>query len=629
MEARPQLIARLGLPLALFVVAAMMVLFHALLAWHPAERRVEAAYQVSGWDGEEIPPQSAAVSTVALPHRMDHGVAAAHSPDRYAWYRITVQNGPEQAPIDAVLVWSQSANATAYLNGHPLPGLLSTNDRIRQDWLPVLFGTLPQWLDPGPNNLLVRVRMTTAGRSMLGQVYFGDEAALSADYDLRGWLILNARYLLLMLLVFLSIPAFSLWLRSRQEREFLWLVLALLTLALYAAQSLVPDTVVPSVYLDWGSSTGFAVFMWFLRGFVYRLLGWPHAPRERLMAGLLLSGLVVTAALAHLSPRFYYAFGAPLWDTLTFAVAAHTTLQMVNAYRRTLDSEQFSGMLAGLIMLATRAHDVLVNNAWLPSAPGYDFFFAMPVVLFIYVHIILLRLQKARSEAESLSREMSDRVLAKQHEIERTFEELRAVEAARTLSEERGRIMRDMHDGVGGALVSALAGLEQEGAGASGTASNLRAALSDLRLMITSMRPGEVSLRPALAELRQRIEAQSADVGLQLQWSMQELDPNLAFDRVETLQMMRVVQEAFTNVIKHARARCFSFDAAPQEANGKAGLLLRMRDDGSGFDTSLPPSGNGLGNMEERRAQLGGSLTITSSSAGTIVSLWVPLASPG
>lgn len=621
MAARAPLKAALGfLPAAALVGLALFGIHFAQLGLPPAAN-VTGVERLLHWSAANPPPVNQPGRPVSLPDRRSGPPAA---PLRYRWYRITLPAAPDPLRSQGLMIWTQRANVAGYVDGWRVDGSVADSRHIREDGAPILL--LPPAAPAGARQtLLLRVRPTPSGYSTLGTIHCGALSHVFYHYAWRYRVVLGERYLLAMLLVALSIPALSLWLRSRDEREYLWLSVALLAFALYTLQSLAPLTTAPAIFWDWAECNGFALFMVCLHVFVNRLLRRPQPRRERILALAAFLAMPLLWAVARESPALYFHVASPLWDTATFALASFTTWQMLDAYLRRPGAEEFSGLLAGLLMLSTRAHDVLGNHHIAPFSGGRYLFMVMPAVLFIYVHIILLRLQRARAVAEQLSREVSSRVLARQQELEQAFDQLRAVEAERLLLGERQRIMRDMHDGVGGALVSALARLELDGGGLSGTAGTLRSALTDLRLMIASLRPGETALGPVLADLRQRLGAQAADAGLKLSWDMTQLQRQRLRERADTLQVMRIIQEAFTNTIKHARAAQFSVVMTPQAHDGVWGVELVLQDDGTGFNPDrVKGDGQGIHNMRARSAQIDGHLEIFSDAAGTRISLWLP-----
>ncbi len=82
----------------------------------------------------------------------------------------------------------------------------------------------------------------------------------------------------------------------------------------------------------------------------------------------------------------------------------------------------------------------------------------------------------------------------------------------------------------------------------------------------------------------------------------------------------RIVQEALTNIVKHADARHVAIGVTSSEG----GIEVSVCDDGSGFDPATPRDGYGIDGMHERVELANGSLLITSApNAGTTVQAWL------
>ncbi|RZL31651.1 MAG: histidine kinase, partial [Rubrivivax sp.] len=110
--------------------------------------------------------------------------------------------------------------------------------------------------------------------------------------------------------------------------------------------------------------------------------------------------------------------------------------------------------------------------------------------------------------------------------------------------------------------------------------------------------------------------------GLTLEWQMADMPPLPWLEPALALQVLRLIQEAMTNVIKHAQARTLSLSARQA---GDA-LEVRIDDDGCGFDSNAPRAGQGLASMRLRAEALGAALDWASvRGAGTQVSLRLPL----
>jgi signal transduction histidine kinase len=159
------------------------------------------------------------------------------------------------------------------------------------------------------------------------------------------------------------------------------------------------------------------------------------------------------------------------------------------------------------------------------------------------------------------------------------------------------------------AMAEAIAQIERE-------IGNLRALISELRPVALD----ELGLGPALETLLDRHREHSElQIEADLQFSAYGGDSRLEHEIEMTVY--RLVQEAMTNVVKHASATTVNLTII--DAAGK--LCVELEDDGVGFDTTAPSDGFGLTGMRERVSQVNGQLEITSTAGGTLVSAVVPL----
>ncbi|MDT7960257.1 MAG: sensor histidine kinase [Armatimonadota bacterium] len=199
------------------------------------------------------------------------------------------------------------------------------------------------------------------------------------------------------------------------------------------------------------------------------------------------------------------------------------------------------------------------------------------------------------------------------------------------LAQERERIAREFHDGLGHHLVSAIRGLEsirRRLKAHADTAADcalqeqidiLRAALDDTRQTIQQLRAPETTDMRVF--IRQTAERVAQRLGAQLHCDCPDAMPTLT--PLQTLMLMRVMQEALSNVLKHA-GRPQNLWVACDWRDGW--LEMRVADDGDGFDPAAVLEGMGLNNMRERIRALGGELTITSApEQGTTVLARVPI----
>jgi signal transduction histidine kinase len=200
-------------------------------------------------------------------------------------------------------------------------------------------------------------------------------------------------------------------------------------------------------------------------------------------------------------------------------------------------------------------------------------------------------------------------------------EQERVVAATTT---ERARLRQELHDGLGPSLTGIGLGLEalESRVGASDLVDRLRAetasSLDEVRRIIDGLRPGALETADLLALLRVRAEHLSSTTPVQVSVVAPARLPALP-DQVETAAL-RVVEEALTNVVRHADATHCTVVVTLDDA-----LRIEVRDDGRGYDG--PRSGGvGVGSMVARAEALGGTCSVSGGVGGTLVSLTIPLA---
>ncbi len=140
--------------------------------------------------------------------------------------------------------------------------------------------------------------------------------------------------------------------------------------------------------------------------------------------------------------------------------------------------------------------------------------------------------------------------------------------------------------------------------------------IANLRALITELRPAaldELGVQPALEALAARVSAQT-DVQVNLDVDLGSEQGRAAERHTAELELVvyRVVQEALTNVVKHAGARSVQVRVADVGDT----IAIDVQDDGRGLDEAKPNEGFGLVGMRERVESLGGTLTIGPGAAG-------------
>jgi len=200
----------------------------------------------------------------------------------------------------------------------------------------------------------------------------------------------------------------------------------------------------------------------------------------------------------------------------------------------------------------------------------------------------------------------------------------------RAQEDERRRLARELHDETGQALTSILLGLKSLedlddvaalGQGVAALRERVVATLQDVRRLAVELRPAALDDFGLEAALERLTAGFAEQTGLKVELESRLQDDRLP-EEVETV-LYRIVQEALTNIVKHAQASRVSIVVTQKP--GAVGAVIE--DDGRGFDPDQSVDGGiGLIGMRERVALLDGSMTIEAAPGkGTTLVIEVPV----
>lgn len=402
---------------------------------------------------------------------------------------------------------------------------------------------------------------------------------------------------------------------------------------------------------------GLACTSWALRGWAYQAFVYPlpPLPMEQLNPWMVLTATCCLSLTAHhsigrVTRRYGHALGT-LYAAVTGALAITLGLGQGAAAARGLAFISAFSLLCytlfamarhwwrhrsighGLVvvgltaLVVAGAHDLGMVVGWVDT--GHWAFITPAFTLLLLAHTAAVTVYVVRSlrRAEEANEELERAIAAKSRELEHSYTLLRESERASARAQERARLTRELHDGLGAHLITALRGVERGSLRGLALAQTLQESIDELRLLMDSADLGP-SLLDALMAWRHRWEPRLLALDLALDWSV---DPTL--DRLElgsetTLQLMRVLQEAVTNALRHARGRRIAVRAWPT-AGPSSELVLEVCDDGQGYTPPAPGHpGRGLNNMHQRAQRLGAHLAVirvAPPDTGTCVRLTLPL----
>jgi signal transduction histidine kinase len=203
--------------------------------------------------------------------------------------------------------------------------------------------------------------------------------------------------------------------------------------------------------------------------------------------------------------------------------------------------------------------------------------------------------------------------------------------------DERRRMARDLHDGLGQELAAAKMMLDSilqtpspEGKEQAATEASeiIDRAIQQVRSMSHLLHPPLLDEGGLLSALRWYLDGMTRRSGIETSLNVDPPDFPRLGPQLETA-IFRVIQEALTNVFRHSGARKGSVSLTQEDRR----LLLRVRDDGKGIEEGTahfrPGSiGVGIGGMRERVREFGGELRVVNANPGTLVEVIIPSAIP-
>ncbi len=396
---------------------------------------------------------------------------------------------------------------------------------------------------------------------------------------------------------------------------YLWFGLACLLRAtshLYASTALVKDH---AFWVQWvltaGRLAALPVMLLSLLSFFSRRLPWLErgliAYALALPVLTLLTGARTDMALVLAFPCIVVAFAlVPLLSRWALADRSPGDLLLA---------------LSVLVILACGLYDAWV----LATVNGFERPMSLPLangaLLATLGGILVAKMANALALGATLNETLRERVTAAEADLREQHRTILALERRHARAEEREQLLRDLHDGLGSNLASARILLEDHSLRPEQMRQLLDDCIDDMRLLLDSSGP-QAQLADALGSLRYRLQQRLQSAPVQVQWSLGlEGLPELP-DPVR-LQLLRLVQEALTNALRHSGARHIVVTARHDAQAGH--VHLSVVDDGRGLGEATPVPGRGLSNMRHRASRIGATLDLRSGDEGTAVEIRWPL----
>ncbi len=579
---------------------------------------LEHAQLLAQVDAQTLPPQ-----TISLPlhwdivHRgksgsaelrlrfaMPEGAAVSREPHAVAITRI---GNAYEIELNGVLLGSAGS-------------LLGARDRWSAKY-PV-FLTFPSQLLARDNELRVRLRADAGYRSGLSVVRVGPAAQLApqARAAALGRIALPLATAVLSLLV----AAFCalLWWQQR-DALYAWAGIGEALWALSVADTVIETAPLPWPY--WGMSLLLlrALWSWSLYCIAQEVCGarpsleWRTMLAVQALMPLCIAAMVVLQSTQPLLLWYVLNFVTWIWVIARLATQAWRTRARVGGRERWI----IVGVLLAVMVASLR--DVYAGR-W--SAELYDESawakYVATLVGAAMMWLVSRRFLSARAEVVQLNASLTGQVAQKEVELRQSFAKLTELERSRAVLAERERILRDLHDGVGANLATAVRQLEGGRASAQDVVQTLRESMDQLKLSIDAMNLPAGDVNALLASLRYRLQPRIESAGIAVDWQVDAL-PHWAAGNDEAMRHLQfLLLEVISNVLQHAQASLLQLSARVGPGGGGV-IEIQLTDNGRGL--RAPPE-QGLRSMHLRADAIGAVLSIEPAAPGTRVGI---LLAPG
>ena len=549
-----------------------------------------------------------------------------------AWFKLRFHL--DAVPVQGLALYTVAFNRSGrvYVNGSLLRELGAMRDPLPLNWNRAQYIVLPgMMLRAGDNEIEIQQRIHPTEGGWLAPVRLGTEDELRPIWQRRVFWQSDIVRLLGSCTFAIGLFMLGVWFGRRRDWMYFWFGCMALSWSVQSVDSYAEMPPLPPLLWD-----RVVVCMPVLRGVFMLMFVLSYGSLRRPVVATVAWGYFLLGALAIFSGSMPHA-GMDLWF-LGFLVASIYILYL--QVRVGLKRSRVEGVLllcAGMQDMALSAHDLVLYSEHTWADRFYLAYYSAPLYLFVIGTILVRRFTESLSAHENLAAVLEQRVDQKAAELERNYEQLVEARRNEALALERTRIMSEMHDGIGSQLTMALSLVRQldrehdpERAGEDGrVATVLRESIEDLQLIIDSLEPVENDLLTVLGTLRYRLQDRLGKSGIDLHWNVVDLPPLPMLTPHSVLSILRIVQEAFANCLKHSGADRIAVTTGLQGSPGVDEMAhIVIADNGRGIDLSRG-AGRGLENMRRRASALGGRLNILSQAGRTEVRLEFPTLRPG
>lgn len=568
---------------------------------------------------------------VELPHALPRELGlseeshdAQTTPTVVNWYRLHVPAQVSGSDLRTLYLprWKTDGQLAVYVDGRLL--YMSSGNLYWNGWnIPLLIPLEATRNAQAPSVLLLRIERPRFSGGGISSVWIEGGDSLNWRYRIRYLLQVGLPYAGSTAFLAIGMFSFFVWCWLRIETSYLLFFFIsvasfIRTLHYYVGENKLP------ISEEWFTWLTINSLLWMIL-VTHLFLNYLHwRPQRWLNLTVYLSIFAVGVFTLPALSGFLNAYAlAPLTYLILIVVGSLVAAGGLYQSRRVrsrdgliLSSWAMIGMLFG-------CHDWALQNNYWSIEDIYLGPYSNIGAFLICMHIMFRRYLQANESVRQLNESLTFRLQEREDELELSHQRLREIENRQILSRERQRLMQDMHDGMGSSLLVALLSAEKGELDSSMLAEVLKTCIDDLKLTIDSMEPVEADLLLLLATLRFRLTPRLESAGIALRWDIENVPALDWLDPRNALHILRILQEAFSNIIKHTRATEIRVATACDDEH----VRVIVSDNGQGF--SVQPvtagKGKGLSNQLNRANSIGAKIHIESGDNGTQLTLVMPI----
>lgn len=601
-----------------------------------------------GWRWLVIQPPALnghSISTIEYVHGLERTPPAAgwsekslpfYSPnyenlyDRRGFVRFEFNKDDLAAGANSLAFGLLKDTADVYLNGLWLGtfGRVETppvNMVPRNRFWPLAIALPEQALQP-TNTILLH--LSSSSSIDIDNIVIGPSAQILPEVERVQWLRRDVLQQVSSFILLVAGLMGLLWWFYREGKEYLYIGLALLFWWMNILASAYAYFPVTAEFFRWFTISGQLFYVAGLFGFILHFCKLTSTYFQRAHRGVWATSFVffisISATLFPSRPEIFwpiYEYGITVWTGLvglgSVGLLLWVTVRSGKRNHRFITFASVVALALGLHDLALMAHVIQGPRYFLAN-------YGMLVLLLTFIGILTYRFASALRKSERFREQLEIEVAQKTAHLVQQQDTIRTLERQSAQSEERERIMQDVHDGIGGQLTNLVSQIQHQSITKVHIADRLNQSILDLRLILDALNPNtESALVFSLGQLRNRLQPLFSGSSIKLVWETATLSEDIQLSVTDELNVFRIIQEAVNNALKYSQASIITVRVAEQDDK----LSISVEDNGVGFDPSHDSDGFGLTTMRNRAKKLQADFRVDGlgDNPGTQIHLTIPL----